>query len=409
MATEFNYRRAHREWAAPRFARLSDEIKALWKLVVAASDTITQKTGTACDFVYKSREQTGSDKPEMIPSHQAIHDAIIRIDLKELCKAAIVIYYWGHWAYTEAVILHYGSMPPERFDAADDELWPARVAKKRIKELDGYPGKPKEEPRIEYVKAGPQGDENKYGATWKFRKIVEAAIRMYNWDVWPVHYEKFERDDDFKDHVPGSSYSNEELPALLSSVLPDWLSVGKCCNANYKPHVPMVGHKTMAWASKRHSATIGSDAPCSHRDCQLTIGQHTSDRVAILHINKDVKSSEINAAIGPGTKFAELLNEHKLDGVAFFETQFEIENDVKPEKDPALIWKGDKLIMASTRPAQGLTLNKEYVAASDQFPGDFETRPMVKITNDDGDVCTYHARRFKKVTVESEVTDGGES
>ena len=391
MATEFNFRRAHREWAQPEFDKLSDEIKAVWRLVVAVSGQLKQEQHLGVEF----------------GKHENIRVAMLECDPEALCRSAVVIYYWGHWAHTKGYIVRCGDMPEKRFGFDNDfDVWEGRFeAKACVEELNVFPGPTAE---MSGVRAGPD-NEASAGAYWKYKRLVETLCAQQKWNVYPKTFEKEMFDSrKFMDHKPGTDYSNEEMPVMLSEPLPRWIAVEKCVNANYDPHVPVIGRKTMEWAGDR-DGSIGDSAPCSHPGCNLQMNQHKSDRIAVLKINRDVKASELAEVLGEGTEFAKRMDEHKFDGFAFVKSEFEIEQDVPPpekEKDPASIWKGDKLIHASGRPTAGLTKGKVYTAASDQFEGDFPTRPYVKVVGDDGELHTCHVSRFVKVQPGEVVADG---
>ena len=323
MATEFNFRRAHREWAQPEFDKLSDKIKAIWHLVVAVSGQLKQWQHPGVEF----------------GKHENIRAAMLECDPEALCRSAVVIHYWGHWAHIKGYIVRCGNMPEKRFGFDNDfDTWDGRFeAKACVDELNEFPG-----PTAEMfgVRAGPDNKAST-GAYWKYKRLVETLCAQQKWDIYPKTFEKMMFDSKkFKDHKPGTDYSNEELPKLLTETRPDWISVEKCVHVNHKSpnnrvedHPPIIGRRTVEWVKERGTGVVGNAAPCDK--CGYPLGDHKSDRIAILKIHRDVKQSELVETLGEDTVFAKRMDEHKFDGFNFFESKFEIENDIKPEVEVA--------------------------------------------------------------------------
>lgn len=94
----------------------------------------------------------------------------------------------------------------------------------------------------------------------------------------------------------------------------DKMEVEGIQTVNHKPHVPVVGRKTMKWAHERSSMVIGGDAPCSKRGCHLTLEEHKGDEVMFLKLLEPVEK-EVGQNILK--EIADNIGEKSVDGFAF--------------------------------------------------------------------------------------------
>jgi len=78
--TEFNFRRAHREWAVPQYNKLSDQIKQLYRDVIAEYDGVNQLKNLDMPFLLTGFEERFAN-----------------IAPDELGHAAYVIHCCGYW------------------------------------------------------------------------------------------------------------------------------------------------------------------------------------------------------------------------------------------------------------------------------------------------------------------------
>ena len=85
MASEFNYERAHREWALPEWEKLPNNIKELYRKVDKLYNGVNQNDALGMDWI--------SDELEA---------EFAAIDMEELANAARVIHALGRWDYAGA-------------------------------------------------------------------------------------------------------------------------------------------------------------------------------------------------------------------------------------------------------------------------------------------------------------------
>lgn len=89
MATELNYKRAHREWAFPEWEKLSIAVKALY-----------------CK-VQEGYEGTSQLKDLSMPWLAGFEGLFDQIDMDVLAHARSVIYHLGYWDSKESADLHF--------------------------------------------------------------------------------------------------------------------------------------------------------------------------------------------------------------------------------------------------------------------------------------------------------------
>lgn len=103
-------------------------------------------------------------------------------------------------------------------------------------------------------------------------------------------------------------------------------------HVNHKPHPYMIGPKHIEFAADNYNgmlteAVIAAGEKkriyCAHPDCALPYDQHTSDKVLFLQLTRDLTNQEATEEL---MKVKPILEENKVDGVAFVETpeQFRI-------------------------------------------------------------------------------------
>lgn len=104
-------------------------------------------------------------------------------------------------------------------------------------------------------------------------------------------------------------------------------------HVNHKPHPFMLGPAHVKFASDKYGGMIGDSCIndknfplCSNLGCTLSYKEHTSDKVLFLSLTRDLlnkEAQEVFMGIKP------ILEEEKIDGVAFVETdqKFRIKNE----------------------------------------------------------------------------------
>jgi len=331
---EFNYVRAHKEWAQPQFDALPDEVKQLFDDVVEIGGELKQSGASPVQFPDTNQGR------ELRAKFEAI-------DSETLANASYVIYRYGHWAHTTAAVVHYPNMPPKRFDAVHgDTFEPARSARTYIENLNSY-GDPEGEVTTEFIKAGPQ---DKVGANWKFEHLAKAVViergdqhllqevdlqRRLNWPECDHPHDK-----PFHDHKPGSDYSLEEQHHLLNEGLPEGtpFEFYRVIHANHKPHVFMIGPRHMTGDSP---VLDPNSAPCVHPTgtdgfgrrgpCGLPYSEHTWDTIAVIKLLRDIDREELEAI----KQVEPVMEKYGIDGVAFLETTFAINGTAEEEETPS--------------------------------------------------------------------------
>jgi hypothetical protein len=260
MSRFFNFKRAHDEWARPQFDKLSQQIKRLFEKVVECSEFLGQGKDLSVQFKSLVEDDGHAAVADLKKSFEAC-------DPQELADAAEVIYACGHWHYDR-----------ER----------------------------------------PFG---KNGAYWKFQALVKTHLIK----LWGHSYsedtvkERLGRTtDDFMDHEPGTSYSLDEMPELFQPHLEGVFRVLDAQTVNHDPHPFVIGAKHLTGKS----IYLDPDAaPCAAPGCNLSYKQHTYDKVLFLQAARDLENKEAAEALD---SVKGLMEEHKLDGFVFVESEFDI-------------------------------------------------------------------------------------
>jgi len=119
VSKEFNFRRAHREWARPQYENLHQDFKDLYSNVTDNQDKLNQDKQLQVQF------------PKDVPSlFDQCNLLLHKHGAEAMAISAVVIYYWGHWAHTYAVTVHYPGLQPKRFVSGDwDPFQPRRDAR----------------------------------------------------------------------------------------------------------------------------------------------------------------------------------------------------------------------------------------------------------------------------------------
>ena len=92
--------------------------------------------------------------------------------------------------------------------------------------------------------------------------------------------------------------TNEELKEKYSKIMKDMklVCLHDITDINHKPHPYTIGTRHVGWASDHWNGMLGTDAiedaerngiRCAARGCNLTLAQHTSDKVMAVTLNDD--------------------------------------------------------------------------------------------------------------------------
>lgn len=202
--SEFNFRRAHREWAQPHFQRLSVPVRLALQMVIAQSDKLKQNASLGIDWP--------TDDAQLKASFD-------EIPIDELGKAARVIYYYGHWASVSAVIAHYPGLPPRRFAQGDWDVHTGAAARQWVEDLDSYnclTGERTEEVRYEYERSG-FDNTTTVGAYWKFAILARQSLQSRGCKTTDKQFEVLLGWDtaDFMDHKGDEPYKRDDSYMLF--------------------------------------------------------------------------------------------------------------------------------------------------------------------------------------------------
>lgn len=309
---EFNYRRAHREWAQPQFDKLSIPVKMLWQRVVAATASLRQVEDLSVRWP--------ADNP-------GLQEAFTDIPVEELAAAMFVIYRWGHWAHVHAITAKPLHSAPRTFVGGDfDVFTPGRSVNEWLAELangdDSF-----DEDAVERIfhYAGPNNIET-VGAYWKFESLAKASMisRRHEWGDGALAVELGYIQDSFMDHKPGTDYSNDEKHLLFTELFADHFDPVEVITCNYRPHPFMIGLQHVACASET-GGLLDHDAmsryPCAHVGCGQSLADHTFDTVLMLRPLRSMEHEDAGALL----LFAKpLFMRHNIDGVALLKSEFTI-------------------------------------------------------------------------------------
>jgi hypothetical protein len=320
LSREFNYRRANREWAEPRFKALAPHIRAVWDMVVTCADYLGQDSSLGVPF------SSRVDEPGAHAAVKCLEEAFDACDPDMLAEAAVVINHCGHWGYTQAITVSYPGIPPKRFETDGDPFSPGREAKLHALEL----GEHVEYRAIqfEHERVCPDGDTA--GAHWKFQKLVVTnLIRRGEWtherNGKQVEKRLGFKTEDFMDHKEGTKYDLDEMPAIFRPHFNGTFEVVDARQVNHHPHPFVIGPKHFPRDGGMYIKP--EQAPCADPRCALSLKSHTYDQVLIIKCLRDVPNKEAAEML---SSVKDLMAEHKLDGFAFMKSDFEI---LPPEEE----------------------------------------------------------------------------
>jgi hypothetical protein len=91
---------------------------------------------------------------------------------------------------------------------------------------------------------------------------------------------------------------------------------------NHRPHPFTVGRKHVAHAAEHNggilSEEICQELGCAHSKCTVPYDEHESDKVLFLQLRRDAEQLDANEEL---LKIKDKLEEHKIAGVAFVDTE----------------------------------------------------------------------------------------
>lgn len=315
--SEFNFRRAHREWAQPQFARLSVQVRLALQMVIAQADKLQQNKSLDIDWP--------ADNPQL-------KEAFDAIPVDELGKASRVIYYYGHWSSVIAVIVHYPGLPPRRFEVNDWDVTATGEARAWVEALDSYnclTGERTEDVRYEYVRSG-FDNTTTCGAYWKFEKLARQSLRYRGCTKTDKQFEILLGWDsrDFMDHKGGEPYDLEDAYMLFRPFCVGKFRPRRVTSFNHKPHPFVIGPRHVAYASE-HGGLLGEEAcrqsPCaygrgpgfdSRRDaCTLPYDEHTCEHAVVFQCLPGNGVEQLQEILR-NTEVQALLTKYGLSGVA---------------------------------------------------------------------------------------------
>ena len=92
-------------------------------------------------------------------------------------------------------------------------------------------------------------------------------------------------------------------------------------NVNYNPHPYMVGPRHIKHAADNHGGMLGEATmkaiPCAHKGCNFSYEEHTSESVCFMQLLRNCSGNEASEVL---KDLQPILEEHKIDGFAFVET-----------------------------------------------------------------------------------------
>lgn len=113
-----------------------------------------------------------------------------------------------------------------------------------------------------------------------------------------------------------------ELEQQFQEKLEGLFVVKSITNVNHKPHPYVIGVQHITFASNNYVGRLGESAltdsrcpKCAHPHCILPYKEHTSDRVLMLSLVRNLTNEEAQKALQSLP-----LKENKIDGVCFVET-----------------------------------------------------------------------------------------
>ncbi len=105
----------------------------------------------------------------------------------------------------------------------------------------------------------------------------------------------------------------EKVDEIIKEFGVENLSAHDIREINLKPHMPLIGVKTMNYADK-NMGIIDGDAPCSRKGCGLKLKEHKGDVVLFLYLSGVVDKADAERAM---VTIEPTLKENKIDGIAF--------------------------------------------------------------------------------------------
>lgn len=114
----------------------------------------------------------------------------------------------------------------------------------------------------------------------------------------------------------------KELEQQFQEKLEGLFTVKSIQNVNHKPHIFMLGPNHISFASDTYSGILGDACitderfpTCSHPGCSLRYKNHTSDKVLMLSLSRELSKAEAQEALKSLP-----LKENNIDGVVLVET-----------------------------------------------------------------------------------------
>lgn len=258
MSREFNYKRAHREWAVPEFIKLGDDIKALYRRVQVEMAEACQNKSLGLDW----------------PADGSLHAAFAAVDPAALAHAAEVIHALGHWDYRS---------PDDVFPCQRDNIggyWKFEKLAKQSLIDRGLQS---------LIKNGPDVEQ------------------------FMDHKEGTDFDDDELKQILAPCFAPELILVRVTQV--NWRLAPSA-----RPRKPIQGHPFVIGAA--HFPKDGGmyinvhQAGCA--ECGCSYEEHLSDHVAVLKRASGSEEPKLTPAEHNRLLGAKpLLEEHKLDGVVF--------------------------------------------------------------------------------------------
>lgn len=266
MSTEFDYKKARAEWAAPEYDALPESVKALFVRVVQESPNLYQVRASPVQF------------PEDGKLKQAFREVLGAVGQDVMNHAQAVVYYCGHWA-----------SGPNDFRPGGDQVAQA-------------------------------------GAYWKFRDLAKVILIEAGFCAADKRWEESPDRPEFHPHKEGTEYTDEEVTELLKPLIkcPTFSGLEvRHINHRIKDHPSVQGHPfcigTQHFPKDGGMYIDPGQAPCAMPGCGYGYKDHISDHVVLIKLVQphSNKLSEEEAAALKATDVVLFMGQHKLDGFAF--------------------------------------------------------------------------------------------
>ena len=112
------------------------------------------------------------------------------------------------------------------------------------------------------------------------------------------------------------------VKSQISKLTEGIFSVHCITEINHNPHPYMVGTKHVVHASKHFGGVLDkrtfSIVGCAHPHCSMDYVSHTFDTILTLKLLKNLSNDEAKSVL---KTVIPLLEEHKIDGIIFIETE----------------------------------------------------------------------------------------